>query len=49
MEKLSEVSHFSNNEFHEIVIDKVRDIKEVFSMVINAVQQNALVLYSMSN
>ena len=32
-----------------MTIEKIRDVKEVLLMIINAVQKNALVLYSMSN
>ena len=49
MDKLSATSHFDNYDFQTILMNKIGDVKEVFSMVINAVQQNALVLYSMSN
>jgi len=38
MDKVSHTSLFENEAFQTLLIDKVRDIKELFGMVINAVQ-----------
>ena len=49
MDNISEESHFDNYEFQTLLINKVRDIKELFSEALDAIQQNALVLHNMQH
>ena len=48
LDAISENSFFDDNrEFQGIIIDKIRDVKYIISMVMDRIQSNALVLYNM--
>ena len=50
LDAISENSFFDDSrEFQGIMIDKVRDIKTIITMVMDRIQSNALVLYNMQH
>jgi len=49
LDNISEESHFDNYEFQTLLMKKIRDMKEIFSEVLDTIQQNALVLYNMQH